>query len=372
MANTNDAHNGQGGTPDPGFNTIRNSSIDKRQKKSTQRNYTFLALIALVALLIVTLLVTAIGGIIANVADGKDPDKKPPVSNASGKDIKWGDVTFTDAHTLTGPLVLVNASHKYVFPDVQPEKDENLEEISGVLLSNDARPYEQSGISKYMNKDALLALDRMLTDFAAKTGKKNTSIRAAYRTEEDQNKLYTDNPSATAPGYSDHHTGYGCALKYTKEGVGGSFDLASDTDYNQLYELASKYGFISRYPVGKEDKTGVSDYPEYFRYVGNAHAAYMTEKGLCLEEYIETLKTYTQSKPLEIKDADGVKYLVYYVSVSGNTAVKCPTNFAYTVSGTNEGGVVITVNLSEKAAPAESESDTAVSTETVADTSAAA
>ncbi len=342
MANLHDDHNA------PGFNNIRNSEMDKREKKSIQRSYAFLGIIILTVLLVATLLVTAIGAIIANVADKKEPSSNKPVTNASGKDIQWVDITYTADDTYRGALALVNADHKYVFPNVAPEQDEDLEEIYAVWYSNAERPYQLSGISKYMNKDALSALDKMLTAFAATTDKKNVQIRDAYRSFEQQQALLS---SSTAAGYSDHHTGYGCALRYTEENVNGSYALSSNEIYNWLYDNCDKYGFVIRYPEDKTDKTGVSDYTEYFRYVGPAHAAYMTKNDLCLEEYVEILKGHTKSNPLEVKDAAGAKYLIYYTEIDGNTKFPCPTNFAYTLSGTNEGGLVVTVDLSKRVTP---------------------
>ena len=82
-----------------------------------------------------------------------------------------------------------------------------------------------------------------------------------------------------------------------------------------------------------------------------------------MEEYVEKLKDYTEKKPLKISGADGKFYEVYYVAVDGSATVKHPTNYAYTISGTNEGGVVITVDRSQTLTP---EPDTTA--DTVADT----
>ena len=78
-----------------------------------------------------------------------------------------------------------------------------------------------------------------------------------------------------------------------------------------------------------------------------------------MEEYVEVLKSYTDKKPLGISAADGKYYEVYYVAVDGSATVKHPTNYAYTVSGTNEGGVIITVDRSKALS---NEADTAVDT----------
>lgn len=51
-------------------------------------------------------------------------------------------------------------------------------------------------------------------------------------------------------------------------------------------ELAPAYGFIERYPAGKERVTGIAHEPWHFRYVGTSHAKSMARQGLCLEEYL--------------------------------------------------------------------------------------
>ncbi len=333
-----------------GFNTIRNSSISKRRKNATLQKYTCLTVLALIGVIVCLLVVMAIGGIITNVSDNGDK----PNTDPGGQDVEWGSLSMSATDTQQGPLVLVNASHQYTFPAT----DEHLMEIYAAYAKHSPRVYMLSGLSKFMDKTALTALDAMLVDFAAATGKNNILIHYAYRTAEDQEAI----GSSIAPGYSDHHTGLGCVLKYRDEDKSANYDLSADPTYAWIAENCHKYGFVVRYPADKGDDTGVADYESYFRYVGVAHATYMKEKNLCLEEYVSTLKGYTREKPLTINGADGNKYEVYYVAVNGSATVKYPTNFAYTISGTNEGGVVITVNRSQ--AINDVESDTAANTAT--------
>ncbi len=346
MANPNEERNDQGTTPDQGFNTIRNSSIEIREKKTTRRNYTFLGIIALTALLIVTLLVTAIGGIIANVANqSEDPGE-------SDHAIAWTKISLSDADTQTGPLILVNATHEYTFP----ADNSHLDLIYAVRAQHKPVPY-QLGLSSYMERTALSAMDKMLSDFHAASGKSDVLVRYAYRNQDEQSQ-YGSEPV----GFSDFHTGFGCDLKFLSGGK--QYELSSDPAYDWIKTNITKYGFVVRYPDAKAEITGVSDYESYFRYVGVAHASYMTEKDLCLEEYIEELKGYTQKKPLSVTAADGKTYEIYYAEVKGKTDVKVPENFNYTLSGTNDGGVVVTVNRSDALTPAES--DTTTGTDTTA------
>lgn len=83
--------------------------------------------------------------------------------------------------------------------------------------------------------------------------------------------------------------------------LGLAMDIVSDnyTDLNEgfagtaagkwLAENSYKYGFILRYPKGKEDITGIDYEPWHFRYVGVDAAAVMTERELTLEEFWDEL-----------------------------------------------------------------------------------
>lgn len=58
-----------------------------------------------------------------------------------------------------------------------------------------------------------------------------------------------------------------------------------------LVEHCHEYGFILRYPKGKEDTTGISYEPWHFRYVGREAAFYLREKDWTLEEFYEALES---------------------------------------------------------------------------------
>ena len=93
--------------------------------------------------------------------------------------------------------------------------------------------------------------------------------------------------------------------------------------------------------------TGTKGSTYKFRYVGVPHAAYMTENSLCLEEYLEQLKSYTLQQPLDY-EAGGKSYCIYYVPAekSGSTDVSVPTDKEYSISGNNMDGFIVTVEMS--------------------------
>lgn len=87
------------------------------------------------------------------------------------------------------------------------------------------------------------------------------------------------------PGYSEHNCGLAVDL-----GGSGNFRLEEDFEqtaaYKWLIENCAEYGFILRYPQGKEEITGVTFEPWHYRYVGVEAAKEIMSRGLCLEEYL--------------------------------------------------------------------------------------
>jgi len=92
------------------------------------------------------------------------------------------------------------------------------------------------------------------------------------------------------PGQSEHQTGL--TMDISAESV--QFDLTESFEHTAegqwLAEHAHEYGFILRYPKGKEAITGYSFEPWHFRYVGINFAKTIYEKQLTLEEYFEIVK----------------------------------------------------------------------------------
>ena len=56
--------------------------------------------------------------------------------------------------------------------------------------------------------------------------------------------------------------------------------------YNFMADYGWKYGFIIRYPDGKQDFTGITYEPWHVRYVGVELATELHELDMCLEEYM--------------------------------------------------------------------------------------
>ncbi len=86
------------------------------------------------------------------------------------------------------------------------------------------------------------------------------------------------------PGTSEHQLGI--AVDINADGI-NSFGYEV---YDWLDQNAYKYGFIKRYPEDKTEITGIINEPWHYRYVGYDAALEMTERNLCLEEYLEAIE----------------------------------------------------------------------------------
>lgn len=98
----------------------------------------------------------------------------------------------------------------------------------------------------------------------------------------EKGKKYADNCSAR-PGHSEHQTGLSIDV------------MGENMDYNRFEETkaftwmkqhAHEYGFILRYPSGKEHITGFKYEPWHYRYVGKDVATTIYKKQITLEEYL--------------------------------------------------------------------------------------
>ncbi|HAK43733.1 MAG TPA: D-alanyl-D-alanine carboxypeptidase [Clostridium sp.] len=101
-------------------------------------------------------------------------------------------------------------------------------------------------------------------------------------------KEYADKYTAK-PGASEHQTGL--AMDILSEDYQVLDDGFNNTDaYRWIEKNCSKYGFIIRYPKGKENITGYNYEPWHLRYVGKKAAEEIMKNKITLEEYIEMKK----------------------------------------------------------------------------------
>lgn len=124
-------------------------------------------------------------------------------------------------------------------------------------------------------------------------------LSSGYRSYDTQTYLfnrkvaqYGEEVAATIvarPGTSEHQTGLCCDI------TDRYYEMKDESLENTaLYQWMSghcqEYGFIVRFPKGKEEITGIIYEPWHFRYVGVEAATYITENDLTLEEFLDLYK----------------------------------------------------------------------------------
>lgn len=123
-------------------------------------------------------------------------------------------------------------------------------------------------------------------------------INSAYRSYEDQEEVYNAYKEAygtkyaesiaARPGASEHQTGM--ALDIFEKSNSSSKTFKDTEVYTWLKENSYKYGFILRYPEGKEDITGYSFESWHYRYVGKETAKKVYDLGITYDEYYANYK----------------------------------------------------------------------------------
>lgn len=89
------------------------------------------------------------------------------------------------------------------------------------------------------------------------------------------------------PGCSEHETGLAIDVAARTKQIDFICPSFPNTGiYEEFRRKAPEFGFIERYPKGKERLTRIACEPWHFRYVGTPHAWIITENHLVLEEYI--------------------------------------------------------------------------------------
>ncbi len=157
-----------------------------------------------------------------------------------------------------------NNFHNYVDPTLKP------------MLRLEVKPY----IDKLLDDAHKLGLP-LIVDSAYRSGVYQQKVLDSVLKEkgEDAYKL------VALPGTSEHQTGLAVDFAYYENGIYDDNVKEDDKEAMWLKENAWKYGFILRYPKGKEDITGFNFEPWHFRFVGLELAKEIYMQDITLEEF---------------------------------------------------------------------------------------
>ena len=181
-----------------------------------------------------------------------------------------------DSPAVINGVIIVNKNH-WVSRNYQPLKADYLE---------DKWKLAPAAMDAWQKMKAAAAADGITLVFTS-----------GYRSYDFQNYLFNyyvetrgmewASRSSARPGQSEHQTGL--ALDITADGKSFDQALAEQPVGRWLGDNAYKFGWILRYPKGKEAITGYKFEPWHYRYVGTAVAAdFGPRNTLTLEEYLGT------------------------------------------------------------------------------------
>ncbi len=179
---------------------------------------------------------------------------------------------------------------------------------------------------------------------------------SGYRTFTEQKRIYADSVTENGQDFTEK---YVALPNRSEHQTGLAIDLAEKTaEYDfirphfsytgaclQFRKKAIYYGFIERYPKGKEDITGIAHEPWHFRYVGYPHSEIMDIKNFVLEEYLKYIKNFPyKGKHLKFFNYE-YNYELFYISLSQlqQNPIKVPADILYQISGNNMDGFIITL-----------------------------
>ncbi len=277
---------------------------------------------------------------------GNTPVHKP------GKEIEFVEIEVDNTKLSEGALILVNQENKYT-KDISSA-------LENVYSYNRSAGFTENwyglpDVRQTLKKEVLDAFNSMYGDCLdamsfseAEMKKISVNMSKTYVSSDAQQTEYeqalskadpSTKPYLQAGGHSEHQTGLAFNITASAE---------AQTMLSWFADNGWKYGFVVRYPEGKEGVTYVKDEPNHFRYVGIPHASYMKSNRLVMEEYLGVLETKTYNSRLMPEISTAGKYEVYAckAQVGATTKVMVPaesSGWSYMISGTNKGYFVVTI-----------------------------
>lgn len=180
--------------------------------------------------------------------------------------------------------------------DVLVNKERNLPAnyIPPDLVKPDVRfSFSGEHERQLMRAEAARALEELFA--AAKAEGIELAAVSGYRSYETQKRIFNNNVAnkgleeaskfSARPGQSEHQTGLAMDVSAASVGYRLVQEFGETKEGQWLKEHAHKFGFIIRYPKGKEHITGYLYEPWHLRYVGRPLAQILVQSELTLEEF---------------------------------------------------------------------------------------
>lgn len=242
--------------------------------------------------------VAIVGGLIIGSVWEHGQEKTIATTKAVPK--KKATPSLTKEETFLAKVDLSDWRLPLVGPDYQLEKEvdeaTDLAAIGNFMVNKQiVADYQALAAAAEANQDPLVIISAYRS-VAYQQQVLDAGVQQRMATGMTQAEALADaKKTMTEPGHSEHHTGLAMDVVDTAWYTSSPTEiLHSDFGNTEggrwLAEHAPEYGFIIRYPEGKEAITKIEYEPWHLRYVGQENAAYITEHQLTFEEFIEQVK----------------------------------------------------------------------------------
>lgn len=234
-----------------------------------------------------------------------------------------------------GSLVLVNAD----WPVKEEPKVESLARVGDgkdtVLMDPQAAKMLTKLLSVADSSNKIMTVSGFRT---------NGEQQAIYESALQENGADFTRKYVALPGCSEHQTGLAVDLAENAQTI--DF-LRPSFPYSgvcaRFREKAPDYGFIERYPFGREASTHIAHEPWHFRFVGYPHSKIITINAMTLEDYTDYIRGFAfEGKRCQFCD-NGLTFELGFLRPASITEIDIPPHMAYQLSGNNTDGVVVTL-----------------------------
>ena len=168
------------------------------------------------------------------------------LETATSANAEFTTVTYAAEEAYKGDLVLVNNDCEYMFPEG---------DIDPITIVGNRNDYYQAGdyVTK-LDKEVLEQLNILMEDYAKAQGKTTTDVfvQDGFRTYDEQVRRHSEGKSKTfTAGHTDYHTGrtFDMFLMDSDSSTGYAYFTADEW----FSKNCGTYGFILRYPEGKQE-----------------------------------------------------------------------------------------------------------------------
>lgn len=273
---------------------------DRKKKRNRQKRIVLERVLVLAAFAVIIIMVV----LIMNIIDSSKEKDKSADSGASSQAVTTTPTeTSPTTTTTTAPATTTTTTTTVtvppplypVVPDVQIIDGATY--MDGILIVNKTYSIPKN-YAAGVDDVAYAKLQDMYK--AASEDGLTLWTASGHRTYEYQQGLYEKYAQrdgyaeadrySSRPGHSEHETGLAFDVNDPSE------DFHGTPEAKWLEEHCAEFGFIIRYPEGKEDITGFMYESWHVRYVGEELAKLIMENGICLEEYFDITSKYPDTQ----------------------------------------------------------------------------